>query len=342
MPADATSLSLAGGFGLEQLHFRQHSLPEPAGGEVLVRFRAASLNYRDLLIAKGEYNPRLALPRIIGSDAAGEVLASGPGVTRFSPGDRVMSLFFQHWIDGPMPADAARYTLGDALDGVFATHRILPENGLLATPAWLSDAEAATLPCAALTAWNALVSNGRLQRGETVLVLGTGGVSLFALQIAKALGASVIATSSSDDKLARAAALGADHLINYRTHPGWDKEVQRITARRGVDHVVEVGGAGTLPLSLRAVRTGGHIHLIGILAPPSGKPPDLVAVLMRALHITGVLVGSRSMFEHMNQTLTAHRIHPQIDRVFPFEKAVAALKYMESASHFGKIVLSIP
>ena len=341
MSITATSLRIPEGFGVNNLRFEQHEIAAPGDEEVLVQFHAASLNHRDLLIAKGQYNPRMALPRTLGSDAAGEVVAVGAGVTRFKVGDRVTSLFFQRWIDGPMPADAARHALGEAIDGVFCTHRIFHESGVIATPEYLSDAEAATLPCAALTAWNALRCNGNLQPGQTVLVLGTGGVSVFALQIAKTLGAKVIATSSSDEKLARVRALGADHEINYRTSPDWHREVLRITERCGVDHVVEVGGAGTLAQSLKSVRPGGVVHLIGVLAPANGTGPDVTPILMRALRVIGVLVGNRSMFGQMNDTLTAHRVRPVIDRVFPFKEAVDAFRHLESGAHFGKIVLDL-
>ena len=339
----AKVLRIDGGFGFEHVKLEEWAVPEPGAGEVLVRFRAGSLNFRDLWIVKGQYNPRMKMPKTLGSDAAGDVLAVGAGVTRCKVGDRVTSLFFQRWETGPTPADAMRHALGESIDGVFATHRVLPENGVIRTPDYLTDEEAATLPCAGLTAWDALVAVGGLKPGETVLTLGTGGVSLFALQMAKALGAKVIATSSSDEKLERARALGADETINYRTTPEWGKEVRRLTGKRGVDHVVEVGGAGTMEQSLQAVRSGGRIDLIGLLAAgqPGSGGADLMPVLMKALKVEGILVGSREMFEAMNRMLEANRLKPVLDRVFELNEAVAALKYMEAGSHFGKIVLRL-
>jgi len=292
----------------------------------------------------GVYNPKLELPRIPGSDAAGTVTAVGPAVTRFLPGDRVSSLFFQDWHDGEIQPNTGRSALGGVIDGVFATARVLPEAGLIPTPSYLTDAEAATLPCAAITAWNALVEKGRLRAGETVLVLGTGGVSLFALQIAKLHGARVILTSSSDEKLARARALGADETINYRTTPNWDEEVHRLTHKRGVDHVVEVGGAGTLPRSLRSVRPGGHVYVIGVLSGPARDPSDGIdvrTVLSKSIHVCGTYVGSRAMFERMNAAFAANHLQPVLDRTFPLTEAKAALTHMQNGSHFGKVILSL-
>ena len=228
--------------------------------------------------------------------------------------------------------------LGGSVPGVLTEYRVFPEEALVATPAHLSDAEAATLPCAALTAWNGLYEGRQLVPGDTVLVLGTGGVSMFALQFAKASGATVIATSSSDDKLAKAKALGADHLVNYKTHPDWEKSVRELTGGRGVDHVVEVGGAGTLQRSIAAARHGGAVHLIGVL---TGGQIDPTAILFNTTLLRGVFVGSRDMFESMNRLISARQIKPVIDRVFPFAEARAALAHLEGASHFGKVVISI-
>ena len=341
MPVTTRSLRVVDSFGLDKLRFEDIELPDPGPGELLIRIRAASLNYRDLLVAKGLYNPRLAMPRTLGSDAAGQVVAIGPGVTRFAAGDRVCGLFFQQWSTGPLPQDAMRHALGESIDGIFTTYRVLPESGVIATPAYLSDEEAATLPCAAVTAWHALIADGNLQPGETVLVLGTGGVSLFALQIAKLHGARVIVTSSSDDKLQRARTLGADLLINYKTHPDWEKEVVRLNGGKGVDHVIEVGGPGTLPRSCKAARVGGKVHLIGVLTQTEGGGTDLMPVLMRGLHLQGILVGSEAMFTEMNRAFETAALRPVIDRVYPFAEAVTALHSMESASHFGKLVLRI-
>ncbi len=336
----ASVLRLRDAFGLDHLHLEQADLAAPAGNEVLVRFHAASLNYRDLMVALGHYNPRMELPRILGSDAAGEVVSVGHAVSTLAPGDRVASLFFQSWQSGEIDQTVGRSALGGSIDGVFATARILPESGLIKIPEHLSFEQAATLPCAAVTAWNGLVEKGKLHAGQTVLILGTGGVSIFALQIARAHGATVILTSSSDEKLERARALGADHTINYRTTPEWDAEVLKLTGKRGVDHVVEVGGSGTLARSLNAVRQAGHVHLIGVLSEP-GKGVDVLAVLRKSIVLNGVYVGSRSMFAGLNAAFTANRIEPVIDKVFPLAEARAAFEYLQSGSHFGKIVLAL-
>ena len=327
-------------FGLDHLTASPLELPPLGPTDVHVRFHAASLNYRDLMVVRGQYNPKMQLPRIPGSDAAGEVVAVGPEVTRLKPGDRVASLFFQTWHDGEILNSTGKSALGGPIDGVFATDRILPETGLIAIPDSLSFAEAATLPCAALTAWNALVEKGHLFAGETVLLLGTGGVSLFALQFAKAHGATTILTSSSDDKLARARPLGADHTINYRSTPDWDAEVLRLTNGRGVDHVVEVGGPGTLPRSLNAVRQGGHVYLIGVLSAP-GEGVNVMPVLQKSIHLDGVYVGNTAMFTRMNAAITANKIKPVIDQTFHLAEARKAFEQMQNGSHFGKIVLNL-
>ncbi len=327
-------------FGLDKLVLEEQELPALGPLDVHVRFHAASLNYRDLMVVTGVYNPLMELPRIPGSDAAGEVVAVGTGVTLFKPGDRVASLFFQNWHEGEIRNTTGKSALGGPIDGVFATERILPEGGLIRIPDALSFEEAATLPCAALTAWNALVEKGKLCAGQTVLLLGTGGVSVFALQFAKAHGARVILTSSSDEKLARGKALGADLTINYKARPEWDKEVFQLTGGQGVDHVVEVGGAGTLPLSLRSVKTGGHVYLIGVLTG-KGAGVDPTPVLAKSIHLDGVYVGSRAMFERMNAAISANNIRPAIDHVFPLTDARAAFEHMQNGSHFGKIVIAL-
>jgi len=335
----ATALRLTA-FGLDNLSLEAVEVPAPGPHDVLVELHAASLNYRDLMVALGWYNPKLEMPRVLGSDAAGTVTAVGSSVTRFKPGDRVTSLFFQEWRSGEIDAATHKSALGDPIDGVFTAARLFPEHGLIPTPGYLTDEEAATLPCAALTAWNALVEKGHLAAGETVLVQGTGGVSLFALQIAKLHGARVIVTSSSDDKLARARALGADETINYRTTPGWDAEVFRLTNKRGVDHVVEVGGAGTLPRSLKSVRVAGHIHVIGVLTG-KGDGVDVTPVLGKSLSVHGIYVGSAAMFARMNAAFAANAVKPVIDRVFPLAQARDAFEHLQSGSHFGKIAISI-
>lgn len=327
-------------FGLENISLAATEVPAPGPYDVAVRLTAASLNFRDLMTALGTYNPKLKLPRILGSDAAGVVEAVGEKVTRFQPGDRVSSLFFQDWHDGEIQPSVFRSALGGDIDGVFTTSRLFAEGGLIATPGFLSDAEAATLPCAALTAWHALVENGHLAAGETVLVLGTGGVSLFALQIAKAHGARVILTSSSDAKLERARQLGADETINYQTNPGWEAEVIKLTGKRGVDHVVEVGGAGTLPRSFKAVRPGGQVSLIGVLTG-AREGVDVMPILNKSIQLQGVYVGSRAMYTRMNAAFTANQIKPVLDRVFPLAEVREAFAHLQSGSHFGKIVLSL-
>jgi NADPH:quinone reductase-like Zn-dependent oxidoreductase len=307
---------------------------------VLVRLRAASLNYRDLLMVKGQYNPRQRLPLIPVSDGVGEVAAVGDGVTRVKVGDRVAGNFSQKWIAGEPAREKLTATLGGPLDGMLAEYRVLHEEGVVRVPAHLTDEEAATLPCAAVTAWNSIIATGGMKAGDTLLVQGTGGVSIFALQFAKMIGAQVIITSSSDEKLERARELGAAHLINYKTTLDWEKRAREITGGAGVDHIVEVGGAGTFAKSLRAIRIGGHISLLGNL---SGNVADvsLTSILMQNVRVQGLLVGNREMFEAMNRAIELHKMRPVIDRAFDFEAAVEAFKYMESGAHFGKICIRI-
>jgi len=324
-------------WGIDQLVLAERAQPEPGPGEVLVKMRAASLNYRDLLVIKGHYNPRMSRPRVPCSDGAGEVVALGEGVARVSLGDRVMGIFSHTWIDGGPTRDKTRASLGGDEDGVLTEYAILDEQGVVKVPEYLSDVEAATLPCAAVTAWNALVCQGNVRAGDSVLLLGTGGVSLFALQFAKLHGARVLITSSSDDKLARARELGADECINYRSSPDWEKRVLELTQGEGVDHVIELGGAGTLPKSLRAVRNGGTIALIGVLS--GAKEFNPLPILMRSIRINGIYVGSRTMFEQMTRAMALHQIRPVVDREFEFGEAPDALRHMESGSHFGKIAI---
>ncbi len=329
---------LQNGFGLENVAVVDRPEPAPEAGQVLVRLRAASLNYRDLLIAKGLYNPKLAMPRILGSDGAGAVVAVGPNVTRWKVGDRVAGCFMPLWHDGPITDAVTKSTLGSERDGTFAEYLAIEETALVRIPDHLSFEEAATLPCAAVTAWHAL-TEAPTGPGTTVLLQGTGGVSIFALQFAKALGAQVLITSSSDQKLARALQLGADAGTNYKTNPDWDKWARQQTSGNGVDVVVEVGGAGTLERSLKAVRTGGHVALIGILAGAGNFNPMLV--LMKAVRLQGVFVGSRVMFEAMNRKIAEKQLRPVIDRAFPLAEAPAAFRHLESGSHFGKVVLTM-
>jgi NADPH:quinone reductase-like Zn-dependent oxidoreductase len=314
--------------------------PTPGPGEVLVRLRAVSLNYRDLLVSKGLYNPRLKLPFTPISDGAGEVHATGAGVTRFKPGDRVAACFMPDWVDGPPDDEKARSALGGGGLGLLAEQAVLPERALVAVPRHLSLEEAAALPCAGVTAWNALFEHGAVKPGETVLIQGTGGVSLFALQFARLAGARVIATSSSDQKLARARDLGAADGINYKSTTDWDKRARELTGGKGVDRIVEVGGAGTLPKSLRAVRTGGYIALIGVLSGPAGEV-NPTSILMRSIHVQGIFVGSRAMFEAMNRALEASQLRPVVDRIFDYDQAAQAFAHLESGAHFGKVAIRI-
>jgi NADPH:quinone reductase-like Zn-dependent oxidoreductase len=327
------------GFGFENLRRAERPEPKPGTGQVLVRVRAASLNYRDLLVVKGAYNPKMPLPRVPLSDAAGVVEAVGPGVTRVKVGQRVAGIFMQTWIDGEVDEAKARSALGGAIDGVLAEYVVFAEDGLVAVPEHLSFEEAATLPCAAVTAWHALVVEGGVKAGDSVLIQGTGGVSLFALQFARLAGARVIGTSSSDAKLDRARSLGLAEGVNYRSTPDWGEAVRKLAGGGGVDHVVEVGGAGTLPQSLRAVRLSGRISLIGVLSGAGQFNP--MPVLMKNVRVQGVFVGSRAMFEAMNRAIALHQLRPVIDRVFPFAEAVAALKHLESGVHFGKVVIAM-
>jgi len=333
-------VEVRGGFGLDNLIVAERPDPRPGHGEVLVRVRAVSLNYRDLLTVRGEYNPRQKLPLIPCSDGAGEVVEVGEGVTRVNVGERVCANFAQRWIAGVPTRDKLRSTLGGPLDGMLAESVVLSEEGVVRVPAHLSDDEASALPCAGLTAWTSLVTEGRLTAGDTVLLQGTGGVSIFALQFAKLLGLRAIITSSSDEKLERARTLGADATINYRQTPDWSAKVKELTGGTGVDLVVEVGGAGTLEQSLRSVRIGGTICLMGVLAGNALEIP-LPLIFMQRLRLQGILVGSREDFEAMNRAITLHKLHPVVDRVFPFEETRAALELMDRGGHFGKICLKI-
>jgi NADPH:quinone reductase-like Zn-dependent oxidoreductase len=324
--------------GIDALTMVERPTPRPGHGQVLVRMRATSLNYRDLLIAKGGLGKR-ERSLIPVSDGAGEVAEVGPGVIRVRTGDRVAPIFSQSWLGGDVGRDQPS-ALGGDVDGVLAEFVVLDQDGLVHFPDHLSFEDGATLPCAAVTAWNALITAGQLKAGDTVLVMGTGGVSIFALQFARMTGARVIATSSSDAKLARLREMGAAEVINYRSTPEWGKRVLELTARRGVDHVVEVGGAGTLVNSFQAVRAGGRISLIGLLTGFGGEFNPLV-VLTKSVCFQGIRVGSREMFEAMNRSIVAAQLHPVIDRTFPFAEAPEAYRYLESGAHFGKVCIRI-
>ena len=315
--------------------------PEPGPGEVKIRVRATSLNFRDQAIVKGVYfTGPMAAPQIPLSDGAGEVVAVGEGVTRVKRGDRVAGTFFQTWVDGP-PVPGLRPALGaPPAQGMLAEHVVLHEDGLVAVPSNLSLEEAACLPCAGVTAWNALTQGRGVTAGDTVLVLGTGGVSLLALQLAKAAGARVIATSSSDEKLARAKALGAAAGINYRTTPDWGAAVVEATGGIGADFVVEVGGAGTLGQSMAAVAPAGEVALIGVLTGTEGNASPH-ALMMKGASLRGIFVGNRAMFEAMNRAIEANAIKPVVDKVFAFDDAAGAYRYQASESLFGKVVIAV-
>ena len=324
---------------IDDLTLDEAPAPTPLRGQVVLRMRAWSLNYRDLMVATGRYGIGGTRPNLIPlSDGAGEVVAVGADVRRVKPGDRVCPTFMQGWLGGEVIAEARSRALGGGIDGVLAEHVLLDQEDLVHIPPHLSFEEAATLPCAAVTAWNALFGDKRLLPGETVLVLGTGGVSIFALQFAHAAGARVIATSSSAEKLARARALGASEGINYREVHEWQEVVRQLTGARGADYVVEVGGAGTLPRSVSAARIGGQVALIGVL---TGGQIDPAPIMRRNITLRGIFVGSREMFEAMNRAITRHQIRPVIDRAFPFAQARDAFRHLQAAAHVGKVVISM-
>lgn len=324
-------------FGLEGLSIVDRPVPEPGPEQVLVRMCAWSLNYRDLMTVAGRYNPRLKLPQVPLSDGAGEVVAVGSGVKGFKAGDRVTNTFFERWVSGEGNDEQARTALGAGRDGVLAEYVALHQDGIIAIPEHLSYSEAATLPCAALAAWNAIAAKGKTKPGDSVLTLGTGGVSIFALQFALLSGARVLITSSRDEKLDRARQMGASETINYKQKPDWGKHVRQLCGGRGVDLVVEVGGAGTFNQSVAALRRGGTLCLLGALA--QGSDANLTPVLMNAIRVQGVFVGPRDMFSEMNAAITLHRVHPVIDRRFGFEEVAQAFTFMETGGHFGKIVI---
>ncbi len=305
-----------------------------------MKVHAVSLNYRDLLMVRGHYNPKLPLPRIPCSDGAGEVVEVGDDVKDVKVGQRVAGIFMQNWLDGPPTAERSRGALGGDIDGMLAEYVVLPQSGVVGIPAHLSFAEAATLPCAGVTAWNALTNAGQIKPGDVVLTQGTGGVSIFALQFAKMMGAIVIGTSSSDEKLERAKTLGMKAGLNYRHSPEWAKWVMQETDNRGADLIVEVGGAGTISQSLQAVRIGGTVAQIGVLSQ-SDQPLPIAPLLHRQVRLHGVYVGSRAHFEGMNRAIEASQLRPVVDKIFAFAQAREALLTMEKASHFGKIVIQV-
>jgi NADPH:quinone reductase-like Zn-dependent oxidoreductase len=311
--------------------------PKPGHGQIVMRVRAAALNFRDQGVVRGTYG-YTKFPLIPLSDGAGEVAEVGPGVTQFKPGDRIAGTFFVNWTGGRIPPGVSHNSLGGMVDGVLAEYALLAETGAIKIPGHLSFEQAATLPCAALTAWNALAEVGEVKSGETVLVLGTGGVACFALSFAKMHGAQVFITSSSDEKLARAKALGADVPINYASQPDWDEEILTQTGGVGIDHVIEVGGPGTLEKSMNAVRSGGSIYIIGALGGGGSVNPRVIN--RKTIRLQGIHVGSRDMFEAMNKAIALHKLTPAIDRVFAFEDAKAAYAHQQSGRHFGKVVIA--
>jgi NADPH:quinone reductase-like Zn-dependent oxidoreductase len=325
-------------FGIDNLALAECECPKPGAGEVLVRMRAASLNYRDYMAVKGVYNPRMRRPMVPLSDGAGVVEEAGAGVKGFKKGDRVATCFFQDWVDGPPTKQKTHSALGGGIDGVLREYCVFRQEGLIAAPSHLSDEETATLPCAALTAWHALFEGEPAAPGDSVLIQGTGGVSIFALQFATAAGLRPIVTSSSDRKLERAKKLGAAEVLNYKSSPEWDERAREYTAGAGVDRVVEVGGSDTIAKSLRAVRMNGVVSVIGVL---SGGAPAVspVAILMNLARLQGIYVGSRAMFERMNRAIETANIKPVIDKTFGWMEIKEALRYMEGQQFFGKICL---
>lgn len=327
-------------FGIDALTLVERPVPQPGSGQILVRIRAVSLNYRDLLVIQGVWRP--TSPRIPASDGVGEVVAVGEGVTRFTTGDRVAGIFFPGWIDGEATPEKLQAPSlgGTGADGTLAELVVFDEDAAVKVPEHLSDEEAATLPLAGVTAWHAVITRGGVKKGDTVLVQGTGGVSLFALQFARMAGADVIVTSSSDEKLRRARELGASHGINYKDSPDWDERALDLTAKRGVDHIVEVVGAENLTRSLNAVRMSGTISVIGLLGGTAAHI-ETFGFVEKNVRLNGILVGSREMFEAMNQAIAEHKLKPVIDRVFDFGEVPAALRYLEAGAHFGKVCIRL-
>jgi NADPH:quinone reductase-like Zn-dependent oxidoreductase len=330
------AMAIVGEFGLEHLKLIERPMPEPRHGEAVIRMSAVSLNYRDMDMVLGTYPFSFPLPLVPTSDGVGEVVATGEGVTRAKIGDRVLGTFHQSWIAGRYEEDTPQ--LGGSADGMLTEYICLDQQGIVHAPSNLTDEEAATLPCAALTSWQSLVTESRLEAGDSVLIQGTGGVSLFGLQFAAMFGARTIVTSSSDTKLERAKSLGATHTINYVKTPVWHPEVRAFNGGRGVDHVIEVGGPESFLQSLQAIRLGGQINMVGYIGSKQGAINPLEILYHRAT-VRGIPVGSRESFEAMNRAIEANDMHPVIDRVFPWTDAVAAIRYMREGKHFGKIVL---
>ncbi len=327
-------------FGISSLKQIEEDIPEIKENEILIEMEAVSLNYRDLLMITGNYNPKLKLPIVPCSDGCGVILKKGKHVKEFKEGDRVLPLFAQGWYEGKPYKAIFKNTLGGPLNGTLQKYMVVPESEVVLAPKNLTPIEACTLPCAGLTAWNSLIEHGKVIPGEFVLVLGTGGVSIFSLQIAKLLSANIILLSSSEEKLQKAKGIGANFLINYKQNPEWEREVLKLTDFEGVDHIIEVGGVGTLEKSIRCVKPGGSIYLIGVLAGRQA-PVDLTPILMQNIKIQGVIVGHKRSLIQMIRAFEFHNIKPIIDKIFEFEEAPKAFEYLKSASHFGKICIQI-
>lgn len=323
--------------GLEHLTLTERPDPTPGPGDVVIQLKAASLNFRDLAIARGSYGT-FDLPIIPVSDGAGEVVATGAGVERFAVGDRVSPLYVMDWLAGPPSADVVARRLGGPQDGVLADYICVPQHAAVRSPAHMSDAEVACLPIAGLTAWQALFVQGNVRPGDVVVVQGSGGVSVFALQLAAAAGARVIATSSSDAKLERLRAMGASEGINYRDQPQWHEAVDALTGGRGADHVIEVVGGDNLNRSIAATRIGGTISLIGFLDSPTASI-NLPEAFRRVLNLQAISVGNRAGHEALIAACEASNLHPVIDRAFPLTETVAAFEHLASGQHFGKVVI---
>lgn len=327
-------------FGLTGFQRVERDVPEPGPGQVRLRMSAASLNYHDLATAMGMANPRMKLPVVPLSDGCGVVDAVGAGVSRVKVGDRVTTTFFPAWLSGRPTRERLTGVPGEHIDGCLQEFMLLGQDSVVAVPAHLSDVEAATLPCAALTAWRSIVVEGQVKAGDRVLLQGSGGVSIFALQFCRMLGAEVIMTTSSADKAERLLDLGAHHIINYREHPEWSRRVRELTGGEGVDHVVEVGGSGTFNQSLRSIRIGGHVSMIGVLTGVADVIPTALIMSLNAT-VKGITVGSREDFESMNRAIAVAGIKPVIGQTLAFDEAVDAYRLMQEAGHFGKICLRI-
>lgn len=330
-------------WGMDGLTVKDRPTPTPGPRQVVVRMRAVSLNFRDLLVVEGRYNPKMRLPLVPVSDGVGEIIAAGPGARRFETGTRVVPIHVPGWVSGGPGESAEAGPRGGPSQGVLAEEVLFDERDLVAIPAHLDDVEAACLPCAGVTAWNALYGLAHTKPGDKVLVLGTGGVALFALQFAVAGGAEVAITSKDPKKLERARAMGASHLINYADDARWGETAKRIFGEPGGDRVVELGGAATLSQSLRAVRRGGDVMLVGSVTGNVAPDFNVVTTFMRAVRVQGVAVGSRVEFENMNKAIARHALHPVVDRVFDgINSFKEALAHLAEGRHFGKIAIMLP